>query len=807
VRGAFRAAGSSALARQVANNGRPTAFQDERGSILVMSAVMIPVFLLLTALVVDVGNWYTHKRQLQNRADAGAFAAGIEYAKNWKACVQSSDPVLRATTGVEIADAAREYAGDPEATDYNGATLPVTLRNTEIANQANLDVVINSNDPNYTDDTDYTDGSPSQAHPCYLHTTGDDISAPGHWTDVRVKERDLPSLVGAVGLPLARNGARARVEVRPAISGTRFLPLAVPNNIITQVQVRYYNHCTSPATLLATRDLAPLPATHQGGFAAAGGGTLWGLPSAADPNVGDPNQAFSLTLPTYGGCSQPYLPVGVEVRLASRNEIDLNSNTCAQLLAMQYADCFTRLSQIRVWNDGNAASQVRIRDVNLTGGCGTTDAYFGALPVAATNCRFGANVDVFWGTRAQDELAVSSNFSVKVNGVAANPPGATTPSGVWTVPSNVLTASTGANTVTVEVDWTDTNTSHTWEEGGGQCRSGTANPCKYDGPVEPVHQTFVGTPGTAGAVALVRTSSSPWNGMANLPGDPYANVADGGNTITVFPTVGIRGVLKTGVYTTLRLDDPQSNQTLQCDPNLAQGQEFTTFRYGCEPWYGANTFTPTPNANTTGSWWNTSTKTCPPDGQWFSYNDQGAGFGVNSSSNPWRCVLTAPGMSTGQVGDYMAAATDNCDNYNNNSCQTFDCNNDGNYDGKTGSSSSWIQQGGDSRYPRVIKLFIVPYQASKGLTGQGDELPVLGFASFYVMNWTGSNTNQSDRCPDRTFDHDQNPLTPQITLANPPAGAIAGVFVETVDYEAGPVDPTAVCVEGQLTPCRVALVR
>ena len=195
-----------------------------------------------------------------------------------------------------------QYAGDPEASDYAGAVLPATLRNTEIANQANLDVVINSSDPDYTDDTDYTDGGGSSAlgNPCAVHTTGDDISSPGHWTDVRVKERGLPSLVGTIGLPLARNGARARVEVRPAISGTRFLPLAVPNNVITKVQVRYYDECRDPSfrTLLAKRDLAPLPAANQGGFAALGGGTLWGLPSASDPTVGDPaNQAFDLSLP------------------------------------------------------------------------------------------------------------------------------------------------------------------------------------------------------------------------------------------------------------------------------------------------------------------------------------------------------------------------------------------------------------------------------------------------------------------------------------------------------------------------------
>ena len=256
---------SAVLAERVAAMGR-LACRDERGGIFVLSALMIPVFLLLAAMVIDVGDWYSHKRQLQTRADAGAFAAGVAYSQYWKACVQSGDPALRAATAVKIADAAREYAGDPEASDYSGATLPSALRNTEIANQAKLDVVINSNDPNYTDDTDYTDGggSATLGNPCSLHTTGDDISAPGHWTDVRVKERDLPSIAGGLGLPLPRNMARARVEVRPALSGTRFLPLAVPNNIITKVQVRYYNECTG--TEIARRDLAPAPGGRPDGL-------------------------------------------------------------------------------------------------------------------------------------------------------------------------------------------------------------------------------------------------------------------------------------------------------------------------------------------------------------------------------------------------------------------------------------------------------------------------------------------------------------------------------------------------------------
>ena len=53
---------------------------------------------------------------------------------------------------------------------------------------------------------------------------------------------------------------------------------------------------------------------------------------------------------------QGYLPVGIEVRIASRDEVDFNQS-CAQLLASKFADCFRRLSLIRVWDDGNPDAQ------------------------------------------------------------------------------------------------------------------------------------------------------------------------------------------------------------------------------------------------------------------------------------------------------------------------------------------------------------------------------------------------------------------------------------------------------------------
>ncbi len=79
-------------------------------------------------------------------------------------------------------------------------------------------------------------------------------------------------------------------------------------------------------------------------------------------------------------------------------------------------------------------------------------------------------------------------------------------------------------------------------------------------------------------------------------------------------------------------------------------------------------------------------------------------------------------------------------------------------------------------------------------------MPILTFASFYVFNWTAQNNQQSDPCPDRDFDHDKNSNTAPIPVPDPPRGAMTGVFVNTVDYESGPVDETAVCVVDQLEP-------
>ena len=748
--------------------------RDEGGQVIVLSAVMIPVFLLMAALILDVGNWYTHKRQLQNRADAGAFAAGTAYAKNWKACVQTGDPTLKANTAQEIADAAREYAGDPEASDYAGGALPASLFNTEIANQNKLNVNINSTTYDNTDGggsaTDYSDDYDGNAatrlgNPCFLHPA-DDLSAAGYWTDVKVKEGLLPSLAGLLPSffgkvdPLSRNGARARIEIRPAISGHRFLPLAIPDNVITQVQIRYFDQCTGNE--LAKQDLAQLPDGTYGDYQNGGGGSLWApkIPGS-DPPAGDPMRPVGVPLTAYdpaqcGGLQ--YRPISEQVRVASAPDINLDTLSCSQLQASSFADCFTRLSQIRIWKDGNPDVEPLVKDVNVLGGCGTPgDGYFGVLPLAATDCRYDVSVNVDWGDRDDGTKRTPvTNFTVKANGVTLPYSSRSGETATYVSSGGALTGNPGANPITISVAWYDDGgPTHVWQ--GKPCVDppGSAkSPCIWVTSTAVAHQTFVGTnssattsdPSATGAVESVHNSLSKIDSTGKLgPSfDNWVPSSGGGNPCvspcSVYPTVGIRSALTSGTVTTLRTGGSQGSQLVDCDPNVTQ--ILTLFQNGCEPWYGPNSFTDI-------NWW-TAAKECPKKTDWFSYSAPLPY--TNSPGNPWRCVLNQGGSIVGQAGDWMAVATDNCNKVNpgGTQCQDFKKKTDPTV--HCADYEAWAANG-DSEDPRVVSLFVVPYQSLKNVSGSGSQagIPVLRFASFYVMNWHGNNAGESDPCPDLDF--------------------------------------------------------
>ena len=91
--------------------------------------------------------------------------------------------------------------------------------------------------------------------------------------------------MGMFGVNLFRNEAHARVELSTAASGNGFIPLAVPDNIIKQAQIRYYRTAVPRTRPLKTVDLHPLRPTTRRFPAPRFGGRLSTTPLAAHRRV------------------------------------------------------------------------------------------------------------------------------------------------------------------------------------------------------------------------------------------------------------------------------------------------------------------------------------------------------------------------------------------------------------------------------------------------------------------------------------------------------------------------------------------
>jgi hypothetical protein len=233
---------------------------DERGGVLVTVVLFLPVIVLLITFVVDVGNWFEHKRHLQLQADAGALAGAGGFTVP---C--ADDPIV---------DETRRYAGDPaHGSPYNLQVAPT--------DQANVHVLINSTSYWNEGGTNYSDGGP----PCSARMV-----------DVKITESNLPWFFGLDVVPAIN--AHARVEIRALSRSQGALPVAVPDPNPQVARATFVNNVTgevlasTPLTKvgivdgLAVWDNAtapvsvPISASHIGVRIALGG--------AASTSCGDP---------------------------------------------------------------------------------------------------------------------------------------------------------------------------------------------------------------------------------------------------------------------------------------------------------------------------------------------------------------------------------------------------------------------------------------------------------------------------------------------------------------------------------------
>ena len=168
----------------------PSRSDRERGGVLVMVAVFLPVLLMVTSFVIDVSNWWEHKRHLQVQADAAVLAGGANFVFPCTASVDSS-----------IYSEALRYAG-PSAGNPGAPYNPQVGGTTS----GNIHVTLNGG------------AAPGTAGaPCGTH-----------WVDASITETNAPwfiKVADLVGLANPTIHAHARAEILKPDVGEGLLPI------------------------------------------------------------------------------------------------------------------------------------------------------------------------------------------------------------------------------------------------------------------------------------------------------------------------------------------------------------------------------------------------------------------------------------------------------------------------------------------------------------------------------------------------------------------------------------------------------
>lgn len=176
--------------------------REERGVMIVLVAIVLPLMLFTAAAVWDVGNWWTHRRHLQTKADAAAFAGGASWSFP---CATDSD-------GRIVADA-RKYVGahmGPAGQDFTGGTR----YNPQIGGTPGQNVHVVLNGADWWDDDAGLDP-----------VDGTSICA-ARFLDVKATEANNEPLFGLIPF-VADIKRKAKVEIQEAQGISGLLPIGV----------------------------------------------------------------------------------------------------------------------------------------------------------------------------------------------------------------------------------------------------------------------------------------------------------------------------------------------------------------------------------------------------------------------------------------------------------------------------------------------------------------------------------------------------------------------------------------------------
>jgi hypothetical protein len=366
--------------------------REDAGAVLVMVAIMMPAIIGMSGLVLDVGNWFAHKRHLQTQADAGALAGAGQFRYP---C--SDDPIVEEVSKYSSVATA---AGDPSYNPQIGDTPDAELHQ-------------EMNSPTWYDQTAPVDDTVRTGGPCEAKMI-----------DVKLTETNLPWWLKMFGDVVPYINTHARVEIMQQNIASGALPVGVPEVGPRAARAIFVNETTGAV-------VASTPLTRSG---TSGGLAIW------------TNSAVPVSVPVSTA------KIGVRIVLSGTNA----TAQCGDPLVNCYGagtntaiDAGTPgLSHNRGYSSTPAgtATAPQPRDVQLFG-AGCEDGYFTATATTyPCSLNVSATVDFGGASISTVRLYAKKNGANNNTAVALTAPAAS--GGAWTGPAGfTVAADSGASTV------------------------------------------------------------------------------------------------------------------------------------------------------------------------------------------------------------------------------------------------------------------------------------------------------------------------------------------------------------------------
>jgi len=537
---------------------------DETGAVLVLVAVSLPLLILLGSFVIDVGNWFVHKRHLQVQADAAALAAAGKF----------KFPVCDGTVEATIASTAEQYGGiaGPSGTPSDAFNVQVGTEGapgpvdddvepggapgsgTGAARPARSVHMVLNQKSWYDSRPDPADvDEPLTGHPCA-----------DKMVDVKMTEADVPWLFRAAGVDYVDAQARVALKGLSRLSG--LLPVGVEDVNPKRVHVWLFDEDTGAD--LGQAELARNPDTS--------GGLL-----RFDNAVGRGDGPIVLDVRSQR--------IGVRVAMSGSDSI-----TCTDQLVLCYGFGAGAKGVTRVRGFLNGGTGVALREVILTPptACGApNNAYFGA---GCTSQTVNARID---GINPLANTAVTATITGSNQNHTLT---YDTASGRWVGAVPVATVAGGSGPHPITLKWAQRQGTVVLPPGTtATCSNGNGNPCQ--GTLTGVQSTFDAGRDVTGPIKSLEVVSAPLGSAVRRDDHNVERCPTGGSATCLHSfviTIGIGGRLELASPTdppvSLRVFNGSQNQSLDCDPDVSNLDD--EIANGCDPEYAINGGQACPNS-------------------------------------------------------------------------------------------------------------------------------------------------------------------------------------------------------------------